>query len=67
MSNKRVLGYRQLKPEKGIPWSRQYIRRLEKAGHFPQHICIGPNTIAWPEDLLDSWLEQRAAKSRAAK
>jgi predicted DNA-binding transcriptional regulator AlpA len=61
----RTLAYRQLKPEKGVPWSRQYIRRLEKAGRFPHHIKIGANTIGWLEDELDTWLEQRAAESRA--
>ena len=67
MRNKRALVYDQLKAEKGIPWSRQYIRRLEKAGRFPHHINLGRNTIAWLEDALDAFLEQRAAESRAAK
>jgi predicted DNA-binding transcriptional regulator AlpA len=65
MSKKRALVYNQLKVEKGIPWSRQYIRRLEKVGKFPHHICLGPNTIAWMEDSIDSFLDQRAAETRA--
>jgi predicted DNA-binding transcriptional regulator AlpA len=67
MRPKRALVYNQLKAEKGIPWSRQYIRRLEKAGRFPHHINLGPNTIAWLEDSLDTFLEQRAAESRPTK
>jgi predicted DNA-binding transcriptional regulator AlpA len=65
MGKKRALRYHQLKSEKGIPWTRQYIGRLEKAGRFPQHIHLGHNTIAWLECSLDAWLEQRAAESRA--
>jgi predicted DNA-binding transcriptional regulator AlpA len=63
MSMKRALVYNQLKAEKGIPWTRQYIRRLEKAGRFPHHFNIGPNTIAWFECSIDEFLEQRAAES----
>jgi prophage regulatory protein len=66
MSNKRALRYEQLKSEKGISWSRQYIRRLEKAGKFPHHFNIGPQTIAWLESEIDAWIEERVAESRAA-
>ena len=66
MSKKRALRYDQLKSEKGIRWSRQYVRRLEKAGRFPHHITLGANTIAWLEHEVDAWLERRAAESRAA-
>ena len=66
MSKKRALRYEQLKSEKGIGWSRQYIRRLEKAGRFPHHFNVGPNTIAWLEEELDAWIDARVAESRAA-
>lgn len=66
MSKKRALRYEQLKSEKGIGWSRQYIRRLEKAGRFPYHFNVGPNTIAWLEEELDAWIDARVAESRAA-
>jgi prophage regulatory protein len=62
MSKKRALLYNQLKAEKGIPWSRQYVRRLERVGRFPHHIHIGPNTIAWLEDELDAYLAERAGE-----
>jgi prophage regulatory protein len=66
MSKKRALRYEELKSEKGIGWSRQYIRRLEKAGRFPHHFNVGPNTIAWLEEELDAWIDARVAESRAA-
>lgn len=66
MSKKRALRYNQLKAEKGIPWTRQYIRRLERRGEFPLHVNIGPQTIAWLEDELDAFLEARANERQAA-
>jgi predicted DNA-binding transcriptional regulator AlpA len=66
-SGKRALTYRQLKPEKGIPWTRQYIRRLERAGRFPHHIMIGANTIAWLEDELDRFLDERTRERDEAR
>ena len=66
MSKKRALRYEQLKSEKGITWSRQYIRRLEKAGRFPHHFYVGPQTIAWLESEIDTWLDERIAESRSA-
>lgn len=44
---------------KGIPWTRSYINRLEKAGKFPVRVKLGPNTIAWREDEIDAWLQSR--------
>lgn len=31
----------------GIPYSAQYISRLEKAGQFPQRIQLGLCRVAW--------------------
>jgi prophage regulatory protein len=61
-SIKRVLGFKQLKPEKGIPWTRQYINRLEKQGRFPKKARLGPNTIGWVEDELDALIAERLAE-----
>jgi predicted DNA-binding transcriptional regulator AlpA len=62
MSQKRALRYEQLKSEKGIPWTRQYIRRLERANKFPHHFNLGPNTVAWLEEEIDALLDARAAE-----
>jgi len=66
MTTKRALRYEQLAAEKGIRWSRQYIRRLERQGRFPQHFYCGPQSIAWLESEIDAWLDERIAESRAA-
>jgi prophage regulatory protein len=59
-SPKRALRYPQLKTEKGVPFTRQYLGRLEKADKFPHHIRLGGNTVAWLEHEIDQWLDERA-------
>lgn len=60
----RMLRYRDLWEERGIPFSRSYINRLERAGKFPRRVKLGPNTVAWREDEIDEWL---ASRERATK
>jgi prophage regulatory protein len=57
----RVLSYPQLKPEKGIAYSRVHLNRLEREGKFPRRIRLSSNMVAWAEMELDAWLEARAA------
>lgn len=57
----RVISYSRLKPEKGIGFSRESIRRLVKEKKFPAPLDLGDRSIAWPETELDEWLETRAA------
>ena len=33
------------------------------AGNAPVRIRLGPNTIAWSEELIDAWLAKRAEVS----
>ena len=61
---KKLLTYSQLKPEKGIPYCREHIRRLEDAGRFPKRTKLGdhPNArAAWLETEVDAWLDERVA------
>jgi len=59
-TSRRLLDYQALR-ERGIPWSRVHIARLEAAGKFPLHIDIGENSIAWFEDEIDDFLQAKAA------
>ena len=59
-TGRRLLTFADLK-ERGIPWSRVHVGRLEAAGKFPQHIDLGENSIAWFEDDIDDFLEAKAA------
>ena len=63
-TGRRLLNYQALK-QRGIPWSRVHIARLEAARKFPLHIDVGENSIAWFEDEIDDLLEMKAAERDA--
>ncbi len=58
MTEDRFLSPKQLKA-RGIPWSRQYVHKLEKLGRFPKRVVLGPKTIAWRESEIQAWEESR--------
>jgi predicted DNA-binding transcriptional regulator AlpA len=58
---KRALTFEQLKPEKGVPYTRQWLSQLEKDGEFPRRFRVGQRVL-WLEDEIDRWLEQHAAQ-----
>jgi len=60
----RFLRFPQLRSEKGIPFCRVHIDRLERAQKFPRRIHLGTNTVAWAEHEVDEWLAARL-KARA--
>ena len=39
--------------------SRSTIWRLESRGEFPRHHRIAPNVVAWIEEEVSSWIQQR--------
>jgi len=59
-TGRRLLDYPALR-ERGIPWSRVHIARLEAVRKFPLHIELGENSVAWFEDEIDDFLEAKAA------
>jgi prophage regulatory protein len=61
----RLLRFPQLKSEKNVPFTRQHIRRLQKAGTFPLPVPLGENTTAYLEEEIDEWLTSRLAKRDA--
>jgi prophage regulatory protein len=56
-----VLRFRDLKPRKGIDFSRMHLARLEAAGRFPRRIRLSENSVAWYENEIDAWLGAKAA------
>ncbi len=60
----RIITYPELKPERGIGFSRVHIRRLWKAGTFPKPVQVSAHRIGWLASELDQWLANRVA-SRA--
>ena len=51
----RLLTYDELRSRKGVPYTRQHLARLEKAGLFPSRRQVGPNRVAWLESELDEY------------
>jgi predicted DNA-binding transcriptional regulator AlpA len=62
----RLLNRHQLKTEKGIRWSRQYLDDRIKAGEFPAPIKKHRPTDwnQWVEDEIDDYIARRAAAPR---
>lgn len=58
----RVLNYDDLKPVKGIPYSKPHLWRLVKAGKFPAPIKWGAGRNGWVEDEIDAYIEAKIAE-----
>ena len=39
--------------------SRSTIWRLERRGEFPRHHRIAPNVVAWLEEEISDWIDER--------
>jgi prophage regulatory protein len=66
----RLLSFDELRTEKGIPYTRQHIHRLIRAGRFPHPIKISgaANGVnAWDEHEIDAHLEACRAARDAGK
>jgi prophage regulatory protein len=61
----KVLTFGDLKAEKGISYSRQWIRKMVLAGRFPEPFEIGPHRLVWTEAAIDSWLAERSVECHA--
>jgi prophage regulatory protein len=46
----------------GISFSREHLWRLEAANKFPRRIYLSPQKVAWFEDEVVAWVEERAAE-----
>lgn len=65
MSSRRVLAFSDLRPQKGVPFTRQHLRRMVKDGSFPAPIELGPHRIGWLESSIDEWLQSRPERYAA--
>jgi predicted DNA-binding transcriptional regulator AlpA len=43
----------------GILYHPNHIRRMVKNGQFPAPVRLSPHRIAWPEDVIEAWIESR--------
>jgi prophage regulatory protein len=45
--------------EKKIGLSRAWIYAAMDDGRFPRPIQLGVRAVAWPESVIDAWMESR--------
>jgi prophage regulatory protein len=60
-----LLSIDDLKPLKGIPYSKPHLWRLIRTGKFPRPIRLGENRIAFPESDIDNWIKSKIAERDA--
>ena len=58
----KLLSFSELRPKKGIPYTRQHLARLENAGRFPKRVKFpGGNRVGWIEEEIDAMQAAMAA------
>ena len=60
----RVLTYGDLKPRKGLDYSRPTIAEMVEAGEFPAPLQLSPRKRAWLESEVDAWIAEKAESRR---
>ncbi len=48
--------------DKGVPFSKNHIRRLVRMGRFPKPFRLSERRPAWTEAQLDAWVSAREAE-----
>jgi prophage regulatory protein len=62
----KVLSYPELRTEKGIRFSAQWLRKLIKQGRFPPPIPIGDASVGFIESEIDDWIRGKIAARNTA-
>jgi prophage regulatory protein len=62
----KLLTYDDLRPAKGVAYSKVQLWRLEKLGKFPKRIMLGTHRHAWAEHEVDAWIAERILARDAA-
>jgi prophage regulatory protein len=63
----RLLPYDELKPAKGITYSKPQLWRLEKRGEFPRRVALGAARVAWVEHEIDEWIVSKIRERDSAE
>ena len=65
----RIITFKELKPLKGIPFSREHIRRLEANGKFPKRVRLAPggDYYGYVEKEIDAHILSLIAQRDAAE
>ena len=65
----RIITFKDLQAQKGIPFSREHLRRLEAGGRFPKRVRLteGGDYYGYIEKEIDEYLAARAAARDGAE
>jgi len=55
--DRRLLRLPEVRQKVGL--SRSAIYKLISEGQFPRQVAIGPRTVAWVQEDLERWIEER--------
>jgi predicted DNA-binding transcriptional regulator AlpA len=64
LGTRRLITQKQL-PEKGINYHPNHIRRMWHQGKFPRPVYISERRFAWPEEVIDRWIDAKIAEQAA--
>lgn len=48
-----------------VPYTKQHIARLERAGKFPQRVRLGAGRVGWLYVEVEAWIQARLAERGA--
>jgi prophage regulatory protein len=57
----RLLSYHQLR-DRGVPYTREHLRRLIADNRFPAPVALSNKRIAWVESEVSDWIADLAAR-----
>jgi prophage regulatory protein len=55
----RILSFEELRTEKGVPYSKAHLWRLERDGKFPKRVPLGESRHGWLDSEIDDWIVAR--------
>lgn len=61
----RLLAFDELRSIHGVPYTRQYLSILEKAGRFPRRISLD-GRVRWLQSEIEAWIAEQARTCRGA-
>ena len=60
----RLIGYEDLK-QKGIPYTKQHLWRLERQSAFPKRVPLSATRVAWVESEIDAYVQAKISARSA--
>jgi prophage regulatory protein len=60
-ARRKFVRFPDLRERFGLTWTRMHIDRLEKAGRFPKRVSLTNRSVAWLEDEIIAWQDERIA------